>query len=47
MERRVPDTSKLRSYTGWRVRHSLDQILEETIAEAASEMTSLPGLVHS
>jgi UDP-glucose 4-epimerase len=47
MERRVPDTSKLRSYTGWRVRHSLDQILEETITEAAGEMTSLPGLVHS
>src|ERR1700729_2681679 len=44
MERRVPDTSKLRSYTGWRVRHSLDQILEETITEAPGEMTSLPGL---
>jgi UDP-glucose 4-epimerase len=47
MERRVPDTSKLRSCTGWKVRRSLDQILEETIAEAASEMASVPSLVHS
>ena len=41
MERRVPDTAKLRSHTGWAVRRSLDEILEETIAEAASEMAEI------
>jgi UDP-glucose 4-epimerase len=47
MERRVPDTAKLRSYTGWAVRHSLDEILEEMITEAASEKAESPGLVRS
>jgi UDP-glucose 4-epimerase len=47
MERRVPDTAKLRAYTGWTVRRSLDEILEETIAEAAEEMAEIPSLVRS
>ena len=47
MERRVPDTAKLRAYTGWAVRRSLDEILEETIAEAAEEMAEIPSLVRS
>jgi UDP-glucose 4-epimerase len=47
MERRVPDTAKLRSHTGWTVRHSLDEILEEMITEAASEKVEIPGLVGS
>ncbi len=47
MDRRVPDTAKLRSHTGWAVRHSLDEILEEMIAEAASEIAEIPGLVRS
>jgi UDP-glucose 4-epimerase len=47
MERRVPDTTKLRSRTGWAVQHSLGDILEEMIAEAASETTKVPGLVCS
>lgn len=47
MERRVPDTAKLRAYTGWTVRHSLDEILEEMIAEAAEEMAENPSLVRS
>jgi UDP-glucose 4-epimerase len=37
MRRRVPDTSKLRSLTAWRPTRTLDDILTETIAEAASE----------
>jgi UDP-glucose 4-epimerase len=47
MERRVPDTAKLRAYTGWTVRRSLDEILEEMIAEAAGEMAEIPSLVRS
>jgi UDP-glucose 4-epimerase len=47
MERRVPDTAKLRAYTGWTVRRSLDEILEEMIAEATEEMTEIPSLVRS
>ncbi|HUY49466.1 MAG TPA: NAD-dependent epimerase/dehydratase family protein [Streptosporangiaceae bacterium] len=39
MERRVPDTTKLRSLVGWLPRHSLDDILREMIAEADTEMT--------
>lgn len=37
MERRVPDTSKLRDLTGWRPRFSLDEILDQTIADALRE----------
>lgn len=38
MRRRVPDTTKLTEYTGWRSTRSLDQILEETIAHAPAHM---------
>jgi nucleoside-diphosphate-sugar epimerase len=47
MERRVPDTTKLRSCTGWSPRHSLDDILREMIAEAAAELAEVPDLVTS
>jgi nucleoside-diphosphate-sugar epimerase len=47
MERRVPDTAKLRGYTGWTARRSLDEILEEMISEAAEEMAQIPSLVRS
>jgi UDP-glucose 4-epimerase len=47
MDRRVPDTAKLRSHNGWAVRHSLDDILEEMITEAVSEIAEIPGLVRS
>ncbi len=38
MPRRVPDTTKLRTLTGWAPTRSLADILSETIAEAAAEM---------
>jgi UDP-glucose 4-epimerase len=37
MRRRVPDTTKIRTLTGWRPTRTLDEILEETIAEAKAE----------
>jgi len=37
MMRRVPDTSKLRSLTGWRPTRTLDDILRDAIASAAAE----------
>ena len=37
MQRRVPDTTKMRLLTGWRPTRTLDDILTETIAEAAAE----------
>ena len=37
MQRRVPDTTKLRALTGWAPVRSLDDILRETIAEATAE----------
>jgi UDP-glucose 4-epimerase len=37
MQRRVPDTTKLRDLTGWRPQRSLDEILDETIAAASLE----------
>ncbi|MFC4590307.1 GDP-mannose 4,6-dehydratase [Sphaerisporangium corydalis] len=40
MARRVPDTTKLRRLTGWAPTRSLDDILQETIAEARTEMTA-------
>jgi UDP-glucose 4-epimerase len=47
MQRRVPDTTKLRSRTGWSPRHPLGAILDEMIAEAAAELAVLPDLVTS
>ena len=37
MRRRVPDTSKLEALTGWTPTRNLDDILNETIAEATAE----------
>ena len=37
MLRRVPDTSKLNALTGWKATRSLDEILDEMIAEARNE----------
>jgi UDP-glucose 4-epimerase len=38
MDRRVPDTTKLHSLTGWRPRYTLHDILQQTIAEARCEV---------
>jgi UDP-glucose 4-epimerase len=38
MLRRVPDTTKVRTVTGWVPRRALDDILDETIADAALEL---------
>jgi len=43
MRRRVPDTRKLEDLTGWKVSKNLDDILDETIAEAESESRSTPS----
>ena len=37
MQRRVPDTTKVRELTGWEPRYTLDDILDATIAEALAE----------
>jgi UDP-glucose 4-epimerase len=39
MRRRVPDTTKLRTLTGWKPLRSLDQILDDTIEEARRSLT--------
>lgn len=38
MKRRVPDTSKLRDLTGWEPTFRLDEILDQTIAQARLEL---------
>ena len=38
MQRRVPDTTKIRELTGWQPTRNLDEILDETIAEARHEL---------
>ncbi|MFI9650717.1 NAD-dependent epimerase/dehydratase family protein [Streptomyces sp. NPDC052040] len=38
MERRVPDTTRLRALTGWQPRHTLADILADAIADARSEL---------
>jgi UDP-glucose 4-epimerase len=45
MTRRVPQTAKLQALTGWAPRRSLDDVLDDTIAEARCEHASAPGLV--
>jgi UDP-glucose 4-epimerase len=42
MHRRLPDTKKLRALTGWAPERDLDDILEETIAEAIREVSGGP-----
>lgn len=40
MQRRVPDTTKVRSFLGWEPKRSLDDILQETISEARAEVAA-------
>ncbi len=40
MRRRVPDTAKLRELTGWEPRRSLENILDDVIAESRAEQVS-------
>jgi UDP-glucose 4-epimerase len=40
MRRRVPDTSKLHALTGWRAVRSLEEILDDVIAESRAEQVS-------
>jgi UDP-glucose 4-epimerase len=43
MQRRVPDTSKIRQLVGWRPERSLDEILTEMAAEARAERVTSPS----
>ncbi|MCX4632952.1 NAD-dependent epimerase/dehydratase family protein [Streptomyces sp. NBC_01443] len=43
MERRLPDTARIRTLTGWRPQRTLDDILDATIAEARAERVPLPA----
>ncbi|WP_067021481.1 NAD-dependent epimerase/dehydratase family protein [Streptomyces dysideae] len=48
MQRRVPDTTRLRELTGWQPRHDLTDVLTDAIADARGEMsrttsTSVPA----
>ena len=45
MDRRVPDTGKLRALTGWTPRHTLYDILRHTIEEARGEAARPVSLV--
>jgi UDP-glucose 4-epimerase len=47
MQRRVPDTTKLRTLTGWATRHTLADVLEDAITEARLEAAPRPDLVSS
>ncbi|MET8326491.1 NAD-dependent epimerase/dehydratase family protein [Streptomyces sp. NPDC005181] len=43
IERRLPDTTRLRELTGWRPRRSLDDILDATISEVRAERRPAPA----
>jgi UDP-glucose 4-epimerase len=45
MQRRVPDTTKLRELTGWTPRYTLADVLTDTITEARLEAAPRPDLV--
>lgn len=45
MQRRVPDTSKLRALTGWTPKYTLTDVLTDAIAEARHEVAPHPDLV--
>ena len=45
MDRRVPDTAKLRCLTGWSANYSLADILQQMISEVVDEMTDVGDLV--
>lgn len=40
MQRRVPDTNRLRGLTGWTPKLSLEQIIEEAVVEARAEIAA-------
>jgi UDP-glucose 4-epimerase len=44
MQKRVPDTTKLRRLIGWVPVHTLEDILADTIAEARAEQAEQPAL---
>jgi UDP-glucose 4-epimerase len=44
MQRKVPDTAKLRALTGWTPRYSLDDILADAIAHAERDSAERPDL---
>jgi UDP-glucose 4-epimerase len=44
MMRRVPDTGRINALTGWKASHSLDEILDEMIAEARNAPVTAPVL---
>jgi len=46
MRRRVPDTAKVRDLTGWEAARSLEDILDDVIAEGAAEQVSTKILGH-
>ena len=46
MQRRVPDTTRIRELVGWRPTRNLDDILDETIAEAKAERVAQSRAVH-
>jgi len=46
MRRRVPDTTKLRELIGWQARRSLEEILDDVIAESRAEQVALQLLGH-
>jgi UDP-glucose 4-epimerase len=45
MRRRVPDTAKLSALTSWAPRRSLDDILDDAIADAEQELRRPAGQV--
>jgi UDP-glucose 4-epimerase len=45
MQRRVPDTTKLRALTGWQPRFTLADVLNDAITEARREAAPRPDLV--
>ena len=38
MERRVPDTTKLRNFTGWKPQRNLDDVLDDAVEDARSDV---------
>ena len=47
MQRRVPDTTKLRDLTGWVPSHSLDDVLTDAIAQARHDLDLHPEPVSA
>jgi UDP-glucose 4-epimerase len=45
MQRRVPETAKLRALTGWVPRYTLDDVLRDAVAQARRDLEMHPELV--